>query len=186
MTWKLTGASQLLAWGSYPSNLCPFNCISCWYVKTAWTCYWFCCLLYLPPSTSSSLGCKAIFLLGGKSRQDPPIAMFLRSGDVVLMAGEARECFHGNVTLIITLTLYQDAFLLFIITLDIWIQIISIDSFVEISLTPQHVMSVSCRCTTYLHRWRKWRNFFSWNAFNKSRWFALSGIHKNFKNKHQH
>lgn len=47
------------------------------------------------PIVSMSLGCKAIFLLGGKSRQDPPVAMFLRSGDVVLMAGEARECFHG-------------------------------------------------------------------------------------------
>lgn len=43
-----------------------------------------------------SLGCKAIFLLGGKSREDPPLAMFLRSGDVILMAGEARECFHGK------------------------------------------------------------------------------------------
>ncbi|XP_010249026.1 PREDICTED: alpha-ketoglutarate-dependent dioxygenase alkB isoform X3 [Nelumbo nucifera] len=41
------------------------------------------------------LGCKAIFLLGGKSREDDPIAMFVRSGDIVLMAGEARECFHG-------------------------------------------------------------------------------------------
>ncbi|KAM2348350.1 hypothetical protein ACFX1X_012006 [Malus domestica] len=47
------------------------------------------------PIVSMSLGCKAIFLLGGKLREDPPIAMFLRSGDVVLMAGEARECFHG-------------------------------------------------------------------------------------------
>lgn len=47
------------------------------------------------PIVSISLGCKAIFLLGGKSREDMPIAMFLRSGDIVLMAGEARECFHG-------------------------------------------------------------------------------------------
>ncbi|GFY99974.1 oxidoreductase, 2OG-Fe(II) oxygenase family protein [Actinidia rufa] len=47
------------------------------------------------PIVSMSLGCKAIFLLGGKSREDLPLAMFLRSGDVVLMAGEARECFHG-------------------------------------------------------------------------------------------
>ncbi|GAV90825.1 2OG-FeII_Oxy_2 domain-containing protein [Cephalotus follicularis] len=47
------------------------------------------------PIVSISLGSKAIFLLGGKSREDPPLAMFLRSGDVVLMAGEARECFHG-------------------------------------------------------------------------------------------
>ncbi|XP_021899617.1 alpha-ketoglutarate-dependent dioxygenase alkB [Carica papaya] len=47
------------------------------------------------PIVSLSLGCKAIFLLGGKSREDTPLAMFLRSGDVVLMAGDARECFHG-------------------------------------------------------------------------------------------
>ncbi|XP_065873071.1 alpha-ketoglutarate-dependent dioxygenase alkB isoform X2 [Euphorbia lathyris] len=47
------------------------------------------------PIVSMSLGCKAIFLLGGKCREEPPLAMFLRSGDVVLMAGEARECFHG-------------------------------------------------------------------------------------------
>ncbi|XP_048232928.1 alpha-ketoglutarate-dependent dioxygenase alkB isoform X2 [Ricinus communis] len=47
------------------------------------------------PIVSMSLGCKAIFLLGGKSREDPPLAMFLQSGDVMLMAGEARECFHG-------------------------------------------------------------------------------------------
>jgi alkylated DNA repair protein alkB family protein 1 len=49
------------------------------------------------PIVSMSLGCKAIFLLGGKSKDDPPHAMYLRSGDVVLMAGEARECFHGNL-----------------------------------------------------------------------------------------
>lgn len=48
------------------------------------------------PIVSISLGCKAIFLLGGKSRENPPLAMFLRSGDAVLMAGEARECFHGH------------------------------------------------------------------------------------------
>ncbi|KAJ6815381.1 alpha-ketoglutarate-dependent dioxygenase alkB isoform X2 [Iris pallida] len=47
------------------------------------------------PIVSISLGCKAIFLLGGKSREDSPTAMFLRSGDIVLMAGQARECFHG-------------------------------------------------------------------------------------------
>ncbi|KAJ4818729.1 Alpha-ketoglutarate-dependent dioxygenase alkB [Rhynchospora pubera] len=47
------------------------------------------------PIVSISLGCKAIFLLGGKTREDAPIAMYVRSGDIVLMAGEARECFHG-------------------------------------------------------------------------------------------
>jgi alkylated DNA repair protein alkB family protein 1 len=47
------------------------------------------------PIVSISLGCKAIFLLGGSSRDTPPAAMFVRSGDVVLMAGSARHCFHG-------------------------------------------------------------------------------------------
>lgn len=58
------------------------------------------CLCYF------SLGCKAIFLLGGKSREDPPLAMFLRSGDVVLMAGEARECYHGKSTCLYFLCIY--------------------------------------------------------------------------------
>jgi hypothetical protein len=43
----------------------------------------------------ASLGCKAVFLLGGTSREESPTAMFVRSGDVVLMAGPARRCFHG-------------------------------------------------------------------------------------------
>ncbi|KAL7001897.1 DNA-(apurinic or apyrimidinic site) lyase [Sarracenia purpurea var. burkii] len=47
------------------------------------------------PIANMRLGCRAIFLLGGKSRDDFPLVMFLRSGDVVLMAGEARECFHN-------------------------------------------------------------------------------------------
>eukprot|EP00850_Spirogloea_muscicola_P016728 SM000138S00035 [mRNA] locus=s138:144539:146617:- [translate_table: standard] len=47
------------------------------------------------PIVSISLGCTAIFLLGGPSREDTPLAMLLRSGDVVLMAGPARLCYHG-------------------------------------------------------------------------------------------
>lgn len=47
-------------------------------------------------SVIDSLGCKAVFLLGGPTRDDPPLAMFVRSGDVVLMAGSARHCFHGT------------------------------------------------------------------------------------------
>ncbi|KAF0895347.1 hypothetical protein E2562_012381 [Oryza meyeriana var. granulata] len=47
------------------------------------------------PIVSISLGCKCIFLLGGKTRDEVPTAMFLQSGDIVLMAGEARECFHA-------------------------------------------------------------------------------------------
>ncbi|OZJ06153.1 hypothetical protein BZG36_01040 [Bifiguratus adelaidae] len=44
---------------------------------------------------SISLGNTAIFLMGGKTRDTPPIAMYLRSGDTVVMTGEARDCFHG-------------------------------------------------------------------------------------------
>ncbi|KAM0962187.1 hypothetical protein ACFX13_021776 [Malus domestica] len=40
-----------------------------------------------------SSGCKAIFLLGGKHREDPPTAMFLRSGDAVLMARKRGNAF---------------------------------------------------------------------------------------------
>ncbi|XP_059308398.1 alpha-ketoglutarate-dependent dioxygenase alkB isoform X1 [Lycium ferocissimum] len=47
------------------------------------------------PIVSMSLACKGIFLIGGNSREVPPLAMFVRSGDVILMAGQARECFHG-------------------------------------------------------------------------------------------
>ena len=46
--------------------------------------------------TVGSLGCKAVFLLGGPTRDEPPLAMFVRSRDVVLMAGSARHCFHGT------------------------------------------------------------------------------------------
>ncbi|KAM0965485.1 hypothetical protein TB2_021049 [Malus domestica] len=40
-----------------------------------------------------SSGCKSIFLLGGKLREDPLTAMFLRSGDVVLMARKRGNAF---------------------------------------------------------------------------------------------
>ncbi|GKB95093.1 alpha-ketoglutarate-dependent dioxygenase AlkB [Tanacetum coccineum] len=48
------------------------------------------------PIVSMSLGCKAIFLLGGKSRTDEPLAMFLCSGNIVLLSGEAMKRFHGQ------------------------------------------------------------------------------------------
>ena len=43
-----------------------------------------------------SIGCDAVFLLGGPSKEDAPTPMRLRSGDCVLMAGEARQCHHGD------------------------------------------------------------------------------------------
>ncbi|KAL6541297.1 hypothetical protein OROHE_011005 [Orobanche hederae] len=36
----------------------------------------------------------ATFIYHGKSRNDEPLAMFLRSSDIVLMSGEARYRFH--------------------------------------------------------------------------------------------
>jgi hypothetical protein len=42
-----------------------------------------------------SLGCAAVFLMGGRSRQQQPIPLLLRSGDVVVLGGPARACYHG-------------------------------------------------------------------------------------------
>ncbi|KAH9857657.1 hypothetical protein C2E23DRAFT_805233 [Lenzites betulinus] len=48
------------------------------------------------PLVSVSLGCAAIFLIGGLTRDDPPTAILLRSGDVVVMSGPAcRRAYHG-------------------------------------------------------------------------------------------
>ena len=44
---------------------------------------------------SVSLGQSCVFLLGGRTRETEPTAMLLRSGDVVVMSGEARRCYHG-------------------------------------------------------------------------------------------
>lgn len=52
-------------------------------------------LTKLQPIVSVSLGCAAIFLLGGRTKSDPPIGFLLRSGDAVIMGGESRVCFHG-------------------------------------------------------------------------------------------
>ena len=42
------------------------------------------------PLVSLSVGCDAIFLIGGAHRDVPPTALLLRSGDVLVMAGETR------------------------------------------------------------------------------------------------
>ena len=42
-----------------------------------------------------SFGQPAIFLLGGKTKSEKPLAMFIRSGDVVVMAESARLCYHA-------------------------------------------------------------------------------------------
>ena len=47
------------------------------------------------PIVSLNMGCSAIFLIGGRSKEDRPIPVLVRSGDVLVMAGESRYCFHG-------------------------------------------------------------------------------------------
>lgn len=46
------------------------------------------------PILSISLGDDAHFALGGENRKDPRRPLILRSGDVIVMAGPARKCFH--------------------------------------------------------------------------------------------
>jgi alkylated DNA repair protein (DNA oxidative demethylase) len=47
------------------------------------------------PVLSVSLGDDALFRLGGLARRDPSASLTLRSGDVVVLGGEARLAFHG-------------------------------------------------------------------------------------------
>lgn len=47
------------------------------------------------PLFSISFGQTAIFLIGGPEQEDPANAIFLRSGDVVIMSGNSRLRYHG-------------------------------------------------------------------------------------------
>ncbi len=47
------------------------------------------------PVVSISLGATAKFRLGGLKRRDPATTMDLCSGDVVVLGGKARLCYHG-------------------------------------------------------------------------------------------
>uniref|UniRef100_A0A8C8DR00 Nucleic acid dioxygenase ALKBH1 n=1 Tax=Oryzias sinensis TaxID=183150 RepID=A0A8C8DR00_9TELE len=47
------------------------------------------------PLLSFSFGQSAIFLLGGTRRQDPPTAMLVHSGDVMVMSGQSRLLYHA-------------------------------------------------------------------------------------------
>lgn len=48
------------------------------------------------PIVTVSLGCHAIFLMGGHTRDTAPTALRLRSGDVLVLGGAARRCYHGE------------------------------------------------------------------------------------------
>lgn len=47
------------------------------------------------PVVSISLGDEALFRVGGTERRDPTRSVWLRSGDVAVMAGPARLAYHG-------------------------------------------------------------------------------------------
>ncbi len=47
------------------------------------------------PLVSLSLGCDAVFLIGGPTRDTPPTPLLLRGGDIVVLSGPARHCYHG-------------------------------------------------------------------------------------------
>jgi len=52
------------------------------------------------PLLSVSLGSPCIFLIGGHSREDRVTPVLLESGDVLVMDGHARDCFHGVPTIL--------------------------------------------------------------------------------------
>jgi hypothetical protein len=47
------------------------------------------------PIISISIGCSAIFLIGGRNRSTKPTPILVRSGDAVIMSGESRYSYHG-------------------------------------------------------------------------------------------
>ncbi|XP_005176167.1 nucleic acid dioxygenase ALKBH1 [Musca domestica] len=47
------------------------------------------------PLFSISFGQTAIFLIGGQTREEKPTALFLESGDVLVMSRESRLCYHA-------------------------------------------------------------------------------------------
>jgi len=51
------------------------------------------------PLVSLSFGISAILLMGGDTVDVEPSAILVRSGDIIIMSGEARKCFHGIVIL---------------------------------------------------------------------------------------
>ncbi|EDO43822.1 predicted protein, partial [Nematostella vectensis] len=47
------------------------------------------------PLISVSFGQSAVFLIGGKTKDVKPTALYIRSGDILIMSGEARLAFHA-------------------------------------------------------------------------------------------
>ena len=47
------------------------------------------------PIVSLSLGCDGVFLMGGHTRDETPTAIVVHSGDVLVLSGNSRQCYHG-------------------------------------------------------------------------------------------
>ena len=47
------------------------------------------------PVVGLCFGCTGLFLLGGRTRQDAPVAFYVRSGDALIMGGPVRTAYHG-------------------------------------------------------------------------------------------
>ncbi|KAN0041853.1 hypothetical protein ACTFIV_004403 [Dictyostelium citrinum] len=47
------------------------------------------------PIISISFGSTAVFLMGAETRDIAPVPLFIRSGDIVIMGGRSRYCYHG-------------------------------------------------------------------------------------------
>ena len=50
---------------------------------------------FAAPVVSISLGNSCLFRVGGINRTDPTMSLKLKSGDVFVIGGEGRLCFHG-------------------------------------------------------------------------------------------
>ena len=55
---------------------------------------------FTKPVVSISLGLPAIFLLGGTTRNEAPLPVLVRPGDVMLLAGKSRLAYHGMAKVI--------------------------------------------------------------------------------------
>ena len=60
------------------------------------------------PLVSISLGASCVFLLGGKTREDPVIPLILHSGDICIMSGQSRSFYHGVPRILEPSSHFQD------------------------------------------------------------------------------
>ncbi|EDV41026.1 uncharacterized protein Dana_GF20132 [Drosophila ananassae] len=64
---------------------------------------------HLAPLFSFSFGQTAIFLIGGRTLEEKPTAIYLESGDVLVMSGESRLCYHAVPRIIQTTNMSTDS-----------------------------------------------------------------------------